>query len=67
MKIKLWHIIVVLAALIATPFLFKYAAEHRTFSGVGGEVLLVFVAIEICVLIEHGIMLYKKWREGEEE
>lgn len=65
MKIKLWHIIVVLAALLATPFLFKYAAEHRTFSGVGGEALLVPLAIAVCGLVEQGKELVKKPKEEE--
>ncbi len=67
MKIKLWHIIVVLAALIATPFLFEYAAEHRTFSGVGGEALLIPLAVAACGLFEQGKGLVKMWKEGEEE
>ena len=67
MKIKLWHIIVVLAALIATPFLFKYAAEHRTFSGVGGEALLVPLAIAACGLIEQGKEFAEMWKEGDED
>lgn len=67
MKIKLYQIVIVLAALIATPFLFKYAAEHRTFSGVGGEVLLVPLAIAVCGLIEQGKGLVEMWKEGEEE
>lgn len=67
MKIKLWHIIVVLAALIATPALFKYAAAHRTFSGVGGEALFVLVAALGCFLWEQGEELIKMLKEGEED
>lgn len=65
MKIKLYQIVLVLAALIATPFLFDYAAEHRTFSGVGGEAMLIPLAVAVCALIEQGKELAEMWKEEE--
>ncbi len=67
MKIRLYQVVLILAALIATPALFKYAAAHRTFSGVGGEALLVLVVALGCFLWEQGEELIKMLKEGEED
>lgn len=65
---KIIYAVIILAAALATPALFKYAAAHRTFSGVGGEALLIPLAVAACGLIEQSKeLLMKMWKEGEEE